>query len=113
MMSGAGQSPFLQFAFIGSLAIFVATRPSRIVLMVTAILGGALFVAHGGFSKLQAVPSQSMIPLLAFLGAGSLIVGGAVRASHFNREYVAMLALPALSVADLRRFCTSSERSDS
>jgi len=96
MMSGAGQSPFLQFAFIGSLAIFVATRPSRIVLMVTAILGGALFVAHGGFSKLQAVPSQSMIPLLAFLGAGSLIVGGAVRASHFNREYVAMLALPAL-----------------
>lgn len=96
LLSGAGQSPFLQFAFIGSLAIFMAKIRSPMKLTVTGVIGVVLYIAHAEFSKLPWMPTQSIIALLAFLGAGSLIVGGAVSASRFNREYIAMLALPAL-----------------
>ena len=96
LTSSVGHSPFLQFAFIGSFAIFLSVKPSRIALAVTALLGVALYTVQGEFGKLQWMPSQSIIALLAFFGAGSLIVGGAIWASHVNREYVAMLALPVL-----------------
>jgi len=66
LTSSVGHSPFLQFAFIGSFAIFLSVKPSRIALAVTALLGVALYTVQGEFGKLQWMPSQSIIALLAF-----------------------------------------------
>lgn len=96
LTTGLGATAFLQFAFIGSFAIFVLARPSRAAILASVLLGAAIYAVPAGIEKAPWAFDDPPVAVLAFCGAGSLLVAGRVFASWSKAEYIAMRMLPSL-----------------
>jgi PAP2 superfamily len=74
LAASLGKSPQFSFTLAGSFALFLATRPKRLEIVITFILGLALRLAYGAYFGIQPYFGSAMIGFAGFLGVASLLV---------------------------------------